>query len=143
MWPSVSAAVLLCLVVTAADAQVAAPGSVPVGTVKAERKQISKNAEFVGRVEAINRVEVKARVKGYLEAVLFKEGAIVKEGDALYRIEKGLFEAAVQQAEGSLERNKAALTLAQLSLDRAEDLLKKLAGTVVARDQAQAQVGSA
>jgi membrane fusion protein (multidrug efflux system) len=133
-----SVATSLCLVGVMANAQVVAPATIPVSTVKAERKQISKSPDFVGRIEAVNRVEVRARVKGYLEAVLFREGDIVKEGDALYRIEKGLFEASVQQAEGALERSKAALTLAQLNFDRAEELLKRNAGTVVARDQAQA-----
>ena len=98
---------------------------------------------FVGRIEAINRVEVRARVKGYLEAVLFKEGDLVKEGQPLYRIEKGLFEAAVEQAAGALERAKAVLTLAELQRKRAEELLAKAAGTVVARDQAVAEENQA
>jgi len=140
---AVNAAVLLCAVAIAAQAQVAPPAPIPVATVQAERKQISKTPDFVGRVEAVNRVEVRARVKGYLEAVLFAEGTIVKEGDALYRIEKGPFEAAVQQAEGALERSKAALVLAKQTLERAEELLKRSSGTVVARDQAQAQVDTA
>jgi membrane fusion protein, multidrug efflux system len=139
----VSTAVLLCVIGIAAKAQVAAPAPIPVGTVKAERKQISKTPDFVGRVEAINRVEVRARVKGYLEAVLFNEGDIANEDDALYRIEKGQFEAAVQQVQGALERSKAALVLAKQTLDRAEELLKRGSGTMVARDQAQAQVDTA
>ena len=65
----------------------------------------------MGRVEAINRVDVRARVTGYLEAVLFKEGDAVKEGAPLYRIERDLFEAAVKQAQGALERAKAAEAL--------------------------------
>jgi membrane fusion protein (multidrug efflux system) len=140
---AVSAAVLLCVLGFAAKAEVAAPAATPVSTVTAERKQISKTPEFVGRVEAINRVEVRARVKGYLEAVLFDEGHMVKEGDPLYRIEKGQFEAAVQQAEGALARSKAELVLAKQTLQRAEELLKRSSGTVVARDQAQAQVDTA
>ena len=87
--------------------------------------------------------EIRARVKGYLEAVLFKEGDLVKEGQPLYRIEKGLFEAAVEQESGALERAKAALTLAALQRKRAEELLAKAAGTVVARDQAVAEVDQA
>jgi membrane fusion protein, multidrug efflux system len=143
MRSAVSAAVLLCMVAIAAKAQVAPPAPIPVSVVEAERKQISKTPEFVGRVEAINRVEVRARVKGYVEAVLFNEGEVVKEGDALYRIEKGQFEAAVQQAQGALERSKAALVLAKQTLDRADELLKRSSGTAVARDQAQAQVDTA
>ena len=126
-----------------AHAQGAETAAVAVGTVYAERQAIAKTAEFVGRIEAINRVEVRARVKGYLEAVLFKEGDLVKEGQPLYRIEKGLFEAAVEQAAGALERAKAALTLAGLQRKRAEELFAKAAGTAVARDQAVAEENQA
>src|SRR6185295_4575420 len=98
-----------------------------------------KSQDFVGRIEAVNRVEVRARIKGYLEKVLFREGDTIQEGAPLYQIEKGLFEAEVQQAEGALERTKAARTLTTIQLQRAEELLTKNAGTVVARDQALAQ----
>ncbi len=112
--------------------------AVSVSTVAAERRPISKTLGFVGRVEAVNRVEIRARVTGFLDAVLFNEGDPIKEGAPLYRIEKGLFEAAVGQAQGALERSKAAKTLSVVQLKRAEDLLKSNAGTAVARDQAQA-----
>jgi membrane fusion protein, multidrug efflux system len=110
-----------------------------VGVVKAERRPIAQSGEYVGRVEAISRVEIRARITGFLEEVLFKEGDLIKEGSPLYRIEKGLFEAQVRQAEGALERSKAAKALSALQLSRAEDLVQKEAGTVVARDQARAQ----
>ncbi|HEV7981409.1 MAG TPA: biotin/lipoyl-binding protein, partial [Xanthobacteraceae bacterium] len=84
-----------------AQGQQAAPATVPVGVVKAEKKPISKTADFVGRVEAINRVQINARVKGFLEEVLFKEGDMVEEGARLYRIEQGLFKASVEQAQGA------------------------------------------
>src|SRR2546421_10986071 len=96
------AALLMCAAY-ALPAHSEACATVPVGTVTAEKRPVAKALDFVGRVEAINRVEVRARVKGYLEAVLFKEGDVVKEGAPLYRIEKGLFEAAVEQAQGALE----------------------------------------
>jgi membrane fusion protein (multidrug efflux system) len=122
-----------------ADAQQPPPAAVPVGVVKAELRPITNTLEFVGRVDAINRVEVRARVNGFLEGVLFKEGDPIKEGDPLYRIEQGLYQAAVEQAEGALERSKAAKALTEIQLQRAQDLLDKNAGTVVARDQAKAQ----
>jgi membrane fusion protein (multidrug efflux system) len=118
--------------------QPAAPQAVPVGVVPAERKPISRASDFVGRVEAINRVQVRARVTGYLEAILFKEGDTIKEGAPIYRLEKGQFEAAVKQAEGALERAKAAKVLTAVQLQRAEDLLARSSGTEVARDQALA-----
>jgi len=127
--------ILLCALVAPVNAQQQA---VPVGTVYAERKPIAQTRDFVGRVEAIDRVLVQARVKGYLEAVRFKEGDLVKKGDPLYEIEKGPFQAAVEQAQGALERTKAAKTLTEIQLQRAEELLTKQAGTAVARDQALA-----
>ena len=128
----------LAILDTAAHAQQAAPATIAVGTVAAERRPIERSGVLVGRVEAIQRVEVRARVTGYLEEVLFKEGDMVKEGAPLYRIEKGLFEAAVTSAEAALERSKAAKVLTGLQLQRAQDLLDRNSGTVVARDQALA-----
>ena len=135
------AAAVLALNVAAAvpaAAQPAQPAAVPVGTVYAERQAISNIRDFVGRVEATGRVDIRARVQGYLEQVLFKEGDIVKKGDQLYQIEKGLFQAAVEAAKGALERSKAAKTLTEIQLKRAQELLEKSAGTAVARDQALA-----
>ena len=83
-------------------------------------------------------MEVRARVTGYLEEVLFKEGELIKEGTPLYRIEKGLFESAVASAEAAVERSKAAKVLTDVQLRRAQELLDKNTGTVVARDQALA-----
>jgi membrane fusion protein, multidrug efflux system len=125
---------------TAVPAHAQAPSSAPVtvGVVKVERSAIKKMLTFVGRVEAVNRVEVRARVTGYLEEVLFKEGELVKAGAPLYRIEHGLFQAAVEQAQGALERSKAAKALSEIQLQRAQDLVQRQAGTEVARDQAKA-----
>ena len=114
------------------------PGSaLPVGTVAAERRAIDRALDFVGRVE------VRARVTGYLEAVDFKEGEPVREGAELYRIEPDLFEAAVKQAEGARERSRAAQTLAEIQMHRAQELLDRNSGTVVARDQARAALDQA
>jgi membrane fusion protein (multidrug efflux system) len=111
---------------------------VPVRVVTAERKPIIKTLDLTGRVEAIQRVEVRARITGYLEEVQFKEGDFIKEGAPLYKIEKGLFEAAVGDAQGVLQKDQAAKKLAEVQLQRAEELLEKSAGTQVARDQAVA-----
>jgi membrane fusion protein, multidrug efflux system len=119
------------------------PAAVPVQVVTAERKPVTRTLDLVGRVEAVHRVDVRARITGYLEEVLFKEGDLIKEGEPLYTIEKGLFEAAVGQAEGVLEKDKAAKALTEVQLQRAEDLLTKQAGTQVARDQALAADQSA
>src|SRR5258708_33632689 len=104
---AICTALVICGLALPANAQQSETPAATVGTIKAERRPIEKTLDFVGRVEAINRVEIRARVKGYLEAVLFKEGDVVKEGTPLYRIEKGLFNAAVDQAQGALETSKA------------------------------------
>lgn len=134
----IAAILLICATTVPGDAQQQAPEAVPVGVVKAERSAVEKTLSFVGRVEAIERVDVRARVTGFLEEVLFKEGDLVKQGAPLYRIEHGLFEAAVEQAQGALERSKASQALTAIQLQRAQELVERQAGTVVARDQAKA-----
>ena len=105
--------VALVLLGSGTLARAAEGEAVPVSTMLAERRPITQSLQFVGRVEAPERVEIRARVKGMLEAVLFKEGDTVAEGAPLYQIERDLFEADVREAEGALERTKAALTLAK------------------------------
>ncbi|MCP4561638.1 MAG: efflux RND transporter periplasmic adaptor subunit [Bosea sp.] len=120
-------------------AQQPAPTAVPVGTVIAERRAITQTADFVGRIEAVNRVDVRARVTGYLEDVLFKDGSTVAEGAPLFRIERAPFEAAVEQAQGALERAQGTLQNATVQRQRAEELLKTSAGSVAIRDQRVAE----
>jgi membrane fusion protein (multidrug efflux system) len=69
----------------------------------------------------------------------FKEGDLIKQGAPLYRIEKGLFQAQVEQAEGALERSKAAKISERFAIGARRGIGGKQAGTVVARDQARAQ----
>lgn len=124
---------------TSASAQQAAPTAVPVGTVLAEKRAVTQSADFVGRIEAVNRVEIRARVTGYLDEVMFKDGANVREGDPLFRIERAPFEAAVEQAQGALERAQGTLQNATVQRQRAEDLLRTNAGSVAVRDQRVAE----
>jgi len=129
---------VLYLTLGVASAQAADPAAVAVSTVPAERQAIANSLEFVGRVEAPEKVDIRAQVKGILESVLFKDGEGVTESTPLYLIDKSLFEAAVTQAEGDLQRAKASLALAKVQRERAEELLARNAGTAVARDQAVA-----
>jgi membrane fusion protein (multidrug efflux system) len=132
----VGVSLVVCTSIASSSAQQQAPAVVPVGTVQAEHKPIAKTKDFVGRVEAINKVEVHARVTGYLEDVQFKEGELVKEGQPLYHIEKDLFQAAVDQAAGQLADDKAKKLLTAVEFQRADQLTKTSAGTVEARDKA-------
>ena len=114
-----------------------------VTTATAQRRPIAGSFEFVGRITAPERADIRARVKGLLEEVRFREGESVRPGMPLYRIEKSLFEADVQQAQGALERTQAEVALATIQRERAEELLKRNAGTAVAYDQSVAQEAQA
>lgn len=119
----------------AVHGQSASPRATPVGTVSAEKRAVTQATTFVGRVQAKDRVDVKARVTGYLEEVLFKEGDIVAAGAPLYRIESGPFEAAVRQAEGEVLRAQGQLTNATLQRQRSDELIKTGAQSVAVRDE--------
>jgi membrane fusion protein, multidrug efflux system len=85
-------------------------------------KQISDIDEFTGRLEAVNTVEVRPRVSGYLQKVTFKEGAIVQKGDLLFEIDPRPFQAEVDRLKGDLAQAKAELARAQNDFARAERL---------------------
>lgn len=83
--------------------------------------------EFTGRLYAIETVEVRPRVSGYLDSVNFKEGTIVNKGDLLYVIDPRPYQAILDQAEADLNRARAALELAENDLARAERLYQSRA----------------
>ncbi len=116
-----------------------APQAVPVTVVAAGKQPVTQGTEFVGRVEAIQKVDVQARVSGYLVSVDFTEGSTVKEGDRLYTIDQAPFQAALQQARGTLLQAQAQLTNAGLQRRRAEELVKTSATSVATRDQRVAE----
>lgn len=126
------------LVVAGATVGAALAQAPSVGTVYAVRKPIAETADYVGRIDAIDRVEIRARVQGYLERVLFKEGDFVKPGDALYQIERGPFQAAVEQAQAALDKSQAEKIFTAVQLKRQETLLAQNATSADARDQALA-----
>jgi len=108
--------------------------TIQVGVVPAEKRALADTNRFVGRIEAIERVDIRARVTGFLEKVEFKDGDRVKEGALLYRIEKGPFEAAVQQAKAAVEKARAVLENANLQKQRADELIKTNAISQATRD---------
>ncbi len=112
------------------------PPSVIVEPVVA--RDLAEERSFIGRVEAIDKVSLRARIQGYLKSKAFEEGAEVKAGDLLFEIEPEPFRLNVQQAEANLASAQAALNLAQQTFDRAEELLGRGAGTKAALDTARA-----
>jgi multidrug efflux pump subunit AcrA (membrane-fusion protein) len=120
-------ALALTLLPARVEAQ-AGPGAPAVGVVRAERQQITETDEFIGRIQAVNRVALVARVTGFLEQQLYAEGAEVKKGDLLYQIEKPPFQAAVDAARATVDQMKAQHRNAQVTLQRAQTLLNTPAG---------------
>ena len=82
------------------DAPAPAPPSVML-SYPVER-EVTDYADFTGRTAAVDSVEVRARVWGYLDKVNFSEGALVKKGDVLFEIDPRTYQAALNQAEGNL-----------------------------------------
>ncbi len=132
------AALTACLPLSALAQQ-----AIPVDTIIAAKQPVSRAIEFTGRVEAIDKVDIRARVSGYLEAVDFKEGDALKEGDKLFQIDSASFEAAVQQARGAVLQAESTLTNATLQRQRADELVKTSATPVATRDQRVADEKSA
>ncbi|HMJ28844.1 MAG TPA: biotin/lipoyl-binding protein, partial [Xanthobacteraceae bacterium] len=83
-----------------AQSQAAAPP--PVTVAQPVKRTVTDWDEFTGRFEAIEEVQIRARVGGFVNSVEFKDGAIVHAGDLLYIIDPRPFEAVVLQAEGQL-----------------------------------------
>ncbi len=96
-----------------------------VGVQLAALKGVNKSFAFVGRIKAVNKVEIRARIEGFLDKVLFREGQEVKAGDLLYQIEKVQFQALVDQAKANVAVAEATETNARLEYGRNSQLSKK------------------
>ena len=93
--------------------QAKAPPPPAVTVAKPVKKTVTDYDEYVGRFAAVNSVEVRARVSGYLDAVHFKDGQMVKKGDLLFTIDKRTFKNALDQAQATLTQAKSNLAYAQ------------------------------
>jgi len=124
------AGLALASVPTGAARAQTGPGGPPlaVGIVEARRQAITQVNEFNGRIEAINHVNIVARVTAFLEKQLFDEGVEVKKGDLLYQLEKGPFEADVAAKQAQVAQLQAQLVNAHLTTERARTLLGGPAG---------------
>ncbi len=132
-------AVALAVAILPAHAHAQAPSGPPaVGVVHAKRVPLTQSSEFVGRVQAINRVALVARVTAFLEQRLFTEGSEVHKGDLLYRLEQPPFQAAVEAAQGSVGQQQAQLQNATITLGRAQSLINTPAGQRSTVDDATA-----
>lgn len=107
-------------------AQQAQPqGPAPVGVVQVEPQPVTVGESFIGRVEATQKVEVRSRVNGFIEARLFDEGQTVKRGTPLFRIERDTYEAVAQQRRADLASAEAQAQNAEVQLQRARELIQR------------------
>lgn len=147
---SAALAVAVCIAATApALAQAPgggskAPPAVVVTSIQSE--EVAASAQFLGRIQAIQQVDVVARVEGFLNEVAFKEGDFVKKGELLYQIEQNQYQAQLASAQAQLATAKAqksgaeaSLKNAQVNLDRQQTLLEKQTVSQSVVDQAQAE----
>ncbi|HUS55874.1 MAG TPA: efflux RND transporter periplasmic adaptor subunit [Thermohalobaculum sp.] len=98
---------------------------------------------YTGRFEAVDRVEIRSRVSGYLERVAFEDGEIVPQGALLFVIDQRTFRAEIARAEATVAAAEAQRALAQLELDRATTLAERNVGSVQDVDRAKATMSGA
>jgi membrane fusion protein, multidrug efflux system len=138
-WPMSAFLVASLLLVVSAAPQPVSPGGAPaVGVVRAKRQQIIQTDEFIGRIQAVGRVALVARVTAFLEKRLFVEGSEVKQGDLLYLLEQAPFQAQVDANKANVEQLEAQHRNAEVTLERAQTLLKGPAGLQATVDSALA-----
>jgi multidrug efflux system membrane fusion protein len=125
-WGSVAAVGLMAAGCNKSNQSMAPPAPAVTATQPVQREVIEWD-EFPGRLDAVDAVEVRARVSGYLQSIHFKEGAEVKKGDLLFVIDPRQYQAELDRAEADLRQAETRFELASNDLARAERLLKSKA----------------
>lgn len=101
-------------------------------------QDVTQSATFIGTGEAIDAIDLMARVSGFIQEVLPDDGAIVADGDVLFRIEPDAYEAALAARKAELAQAEANLELAKLDFERKQTLLDRGSGTEAERDVSRA-----
>ncbi len=104
-------------------APAAAPAGPPITAATVIERQVNETQEFSGRLEAVERVEIRSRVGGFITDVHFKPGSLVKKGDLLFVIDPRPYQAEAARAEAAAASAQAKASLAKLELARSERLL--------------------
>jgi multidrug efflux system membrane fusion protein len=105
------------------EKQPAAAQAMPVSVALVQPKLVTQWNEFSGRLEAVDAVEVRSRVAGAIQSIAFKEGAIVKQGDLLLKIDPAPYEAEVSRARAQVSAAQAKLAFAKNELERGKRLI--------------------
>src|SRR5689334_5324616 len=136
LWTILLATLALIAFASGTHAQGAPPPAVTVKPVVS--REVTDTGTFIGRVVPIDRVEIVARVPGFIEERNFTEGQLVKKGDLLFRIEQETYKAAVDQQTANLAKAKANEVNANLQLQRNQALVKTQAVPQATVDQLEA-----
>src|SRR3979411_1358419 len=99
--------------------------ALPADVISVVEKQVNEGDEFTGRLEAVESVDVRPRVSGYITEIHFEAGVIAKKGDLLYLIDPRTSQADFDRAAAEVERMQAQVKLSQIELDRAKELRAK------------------
>lgn len=123
-------------------------GPLPVDVASPLQREVVDYDVYTGRFEAVQQVELRARVTGYLDKVTFEDGDVVDNETILFTIDPRTFQASLNRADAALTAAKAARDLAQIEFDRAQQLAQRNVGTrqevdrtLAALAEAEAQVG--
>ena len=114
------------------------PPPAEVNVVAARPGAVPDRREYVGNVRAVNSVEVRARVRGYLREQQFEDGQLVAKDDVLFQIDPSTYRVALAEAKGQLARARATALRAQRDFERAEELVAGNVASISALDSARA-----
>jgi membrane fusion protein, multidrug efflux system len=117
--------------------------SVDVSVVQLETTDIPQDFRFVGRTASSQRVEIRARVSGFINEISYHEGGAVQEGDQLFQIDPLPFEASLRAAKAELAQQQARLEIAESLLARIEPLIENKAIALKEIDDARGRVKEA
>jgi len=120
--------------------KLAAAPALPVEVVIVKKEKVPVWLEYTGKTEASKRIEVRARVSGTLEEVLFKEGEYIEKGQKLFTVEKASYEAAVTQTQAKLEGDQASMKLALADEERYKPLVAEGLAPRITLEQYQVRV---
>lgn len=135
----VLAAIPVALMAAPAHAQSAGQGAPAVTVATVGSQDVAPHYYYIGRIEAVQFVDLRARVQGFLQSVNFQEGQQVKQGDLLYAIEPDTYDAAVTHAQAALQSAQATLKQAAVNLTRYQELTSRGNASRAQLDAAVAQ----
>ena len=115
----------------------------PVSVAEVVQRSVTDWDEFTGRIEAVDYIEIRPRVAGYLDAVHFREGGVVSKGDLLFTIDDREYAAAVSVARANLERAQTRVELAEQEYERSERLIAARAVSAEELDQRRGELEQA